>query len=215
MNFIGIVLLALALAIDAFFASFSYGLVTTQRRWANSIRLGLTTGFFQFLMPLIGFVFVSGLSRHSETFRGIIESWDHWIAFICFFLLGGNIIWESLRPDNPIDLPGQASHRESCHLIPWGTLLTVGIATSIDALIAGGSIFIINHRELSLGSDVPPFIASLIPATIIGLITSACTIAAFHLAQILQHLPTRLLGSLSGLILIGIGANILIEHLNH
>lgn len=211
MNFLEIILLALALAMDAFVVSFSYGLIMKRHRLGNALRLGTTTGCGQFLMPVIGFALISGAYRN-ESLRGIIESWDHWIAFGVFLLLGLKVIQESRNSSDDED----DIRNESSGLISIATLFAIGIATSIDALVAGGSIFLLSTQPcLTPGQSAALSLfpaASLIPATVIGLVTFMCAVTGFLSAGYLHRLPTRLLGILAGLVLIGIGTRILWEH---
>lgn len=209
MPLLEIILLALALSMDAFVVSFSYGLVMKRYRLANALRLGATTGFGQFVMPVAGFALISGAYRN-VSLRNAIESWDHWIAFSVFLLLGLKVIQEACCSCE------EEVHDDAAGLIAPATLLAVGIATSIDALVAGGSIFLLQVQPcLTPGKTIDPALfpaASLIPAAIIGTITFCCAFTGFRIAGCLHHLPTRLLGLVAGLVLIGIGTRILWQH---
>ncbi len=211
MTFLEIILLALALAMDAFVVSFSYGLVMKRHRMGNALRLGATTGLGQFLMPVIGFALIAGAYRNT-TLRSLIESCDHWIAFSVFLLLGLKVIQESWSSSND----DEDIHDESTGLISLTTLLAIGIATSIDALVAGGSIFLLNNQSCTTPAQTTDFAlfpaSSLIPASIIGIVTFLCAFSGFFSAGYLHRLPTRALGIVAGLVLIGIGSRILWEH---
>ena len=85
MSFPELFAIAVALAMDAFAVSVCAGCSLKRVTAVHFLRLSLTFGFFQFLMPVIGWAL--GL-----TVRGFIESWDHWIAFALLAWIGGNMI---------------------------------------------------------------------------------------------------------------------------
>ena len=85
MSFPELFAIAVALAMDAFAVSVCAGRALKRVTAVHFLRLSLTFGFFQFLMPVIGWAL--GL-----TVRGFIESWDHWIAFALLAWIGGNMI---------------------------------------------------------------------------------------------------------------------------
>ena len=89
MSFPELFAIAVALAMDAFAVSVCAGCALKRVTVVHFLRLSLTFGFFQFLMPVIGWAL--GL-----TVRGFIESWDHWIAFALLAWIGGNMIREAL-----------------------------------------------------------------------------------------------------------------------
>ena len=80
MTLFDIFLLGLALSVDAFVVSFSYGLVLKPHRMSNGLKLGAATGFFQFLMPVIGWA----LAASTAISRALIIGW----LFLCFWLWG-------------------------------------------------------------------------------------------------------------------------------
>lgn len=88
MSGIDVVLLGLALAVDAFVVSFSYGLILKRNRWRNAVSLGAATGLGQFVMPVAGWY-------GTNLVHGYIESIDHWIAFAVFLALGLKVIDEA------------------------------------------------------------------------------------------------------------------------
>ena len=85
MSFPELFALAVALAMDAFAVSVCSGCALKRVTTAHFLRLSLTFGFFQFLMPVIGWTL--GL-----TVRGFIETWDHWLAFALLAWIGGNML---------------------------------------------------------------------------------------------------------------------------
>ena len=128
MNPADLLFLAFALSVDAFVVAFSFGLIIKKNRFRNGMEISLATGGGQFLMPVLGF-FLTG------TVHGYIAEWDHWLGFAVFTILGINVIREGWNHRTNKELPDVSS-------LTAFTLLGVGIATSIDALVAGISIYL-------------------------------------------------------------------------
>lgn len=176
--------LALGLAADACAVSLTSGLTIKYITPNKAIKIALFFGIFQAIMPLLGWL--SGL-----VFRTYLVEIDHWIAFILLGAIGGKMIYDSLKPDeeeafNPLDL---------------STLIVLSIATSIDALAAGFGLSMIKDSILqTVGS--------------IGIITFICSFIAVYLGHFCGDIFKNKIGIVGGLILIGIGTKILIEHLN-
>jgi manganese efflux pump family protein len=210
MPVIEIVLLGLALSLDAFFVSFSYGLILKTHRHTNALRLGIATGLGQFVMPLLGYLSMTFAYRLDQ-FRSSIEACDHWIACIVFVLLGIKVYKESRDSSPSGDVPNQSTAKET---LSFFQLVAIGLATSIDAFVAGISIyFMVNPAGSTATSSTLPLDAILATMTI-GLITLTCAYVGFMIAKTLQHLPTRLLGAFAALVLIGLGIKIVIEHMS-
>ena len=119
MDILSLLFLAAALAMDAFSAAVTDGMIVKKIRFYDAIKVGLFFGVFQFLMPCIGNL-VSGFATD------IVERFDHWIAFVLLGFLGLHMIWESRTeqeiPKNPLKN---------------SSLLLAAFATSIDALAVG------------------------------------------------------------------------------
>ncbi len=182
MNYLEIMLIALALAVDATVYAFSYGLVLRQQRGMAAFRLALTVGAFQAGMPLLGY-------WGGEVLRSMVSTWAPWVVLAVFGMLGGSIIFKTWREDG----------KEEVSATPLGHagLFMVGVATSIDALAVGACMALgeIGGPQLQLGLAV----------SIIGIITFLCAMLSFHSARVLHHLPTRWLETLAGLLLIFLG----------
>ena len=153
------------------------------------IRMAFLFGFFQALMPLIGWLGIS-------YFQSFIEDYDHWIAFSLLAIIGGRMVWESLNP------------AEEQHFNPrrLRTQLLLAIATSIDALAVGISFACTGYHQLS---------QLTVPLLIIGIVsfffsTFGYTLGTHFGKNIAKRLKPELLG---GLILIAIGVKILTTHL--
>lgn len=119
MSLVEIFLLALALSIDACVVSFSYGICFNKNRLKNSILLAISTGFFQGLMPCIGYY----LTNLCKTY---IEPYAKLIVFLIFVYLGIKFVKEAFDKNK---------NKPNC--IGIICLLLIGIATSIDAFSAG------------------------------------------------------------------------------
>lgn len=195
MPLLNIILLGLALAVDAFVVSFSYGAVLKRHRMSNSLALATATGFGQFIMPVLGFILSSSIHYY-------VSSFDHWIAFGVFFILGSKIIFDACGKDD---------NAPQLHSLSFKVLCIIGIATSIDAFIAGASLYIMLHGS---ACDSPSCFSAVFPGIIIGIITFLCAFAGFHMAKVLHRIPTKILECVAGLTLIAIGLNVLIGHLS-
>lgn len=177
---IALLILALALAMDAFAVSLAQG-AAGRIRLKQAISLALAFGVAQGVMPLIGW----GLGT---AFSGWFEAIDHWIAFAILSLLGLNMIRESREDTEP--RPALAG---------W-PLFAAAVATSIDAAAAGITLPLLG---LPVG----------FACGTIGAVTAVvCFAGALGGGHASRHLEGRaeLLG---GLVLIGLGVKILVEHL--
>ncbi len=119
MSLTSLILLAVALSIDACAVSFAHGLVLERNKLKNAVMLGLFTGFFQAIMPLVGYFITT-------PFYKFIEPVSKWIVFAIFLYLGLKIIKVSFDEE-----------REIPKCLSIQCLFIIAIATSIDALVAG------------------------------------------------------------------------------
>lgn len=182
MNYLEIILIALALAVDATVYAFSYGLVLRQGRGKAALMLAATVGLFQAGMPLPGY-------WGGAFLRGVVSNWAPWLVLVVFCLLGGSIIYKAWCGDEEARPGNQA--------MGFCGLMLVGVATSIDALAVGTC--------MALGNIGGPQLQLWLAVSIIGSITFACALLSFHSARLLHHLPTRWLESAAGVLLIGLG----------
>lgn len=184
-----IIIIALALAVDATVYSFSYGLVLRCCRLRNSLWLALTVGAFQAGMPLLGYL-------GGEEVRDYVAQWQSGIVAAVFCGLGAYVIYGAWKGDED---EGNCCSKD-CNPLGLIALLLVGVATAIDALAVGVAMALgdIGGTDLSQ----PQLILHV---SIIGAVTFVCSLAAFHSARLLHHLPTRWLESIAGLLLIALG----------
>ena len=161
MNLIDIILLAVALAMDCFTVSIVSGLMSQDSQFhhlpAWLYRMAFLFGFFQALMPLLGWLGII----HFETY---IEAYDHWIAFGLLVFIGGKMVWESFSDD-------EDQHFNPRHL---HTQLLLAVATSIDALAVGISFALTGYTILS---------QLTMPLIIIGIVSFLFSLAGYHLGR--------------------------------
>ncbi len=171
MNLIDIILLGLALGIDCLVVSFSQGLVFKYNRLKNSLSLALVMGLFQGGMPVIGYVGADYMYK-------LIVPFSKWIVFGIFFILGVKFIFESFQ-----------KKEEVIQCIGLKCLISLGVATSIDALVSGATLRL-THTSL------------LLSVIIIGLASFMMSIAGFWFGNFIKNIPAKYLEILGGLILI-------------
>lgn len=184
MDYFFIIALAVGLAMDAFAVSVSCGLCVIKKRYFNALRAALFFGFFQWGMLSLGWL-------AGSAFRTFIEPVDHWIAFALLAFIGVKMWKESLDEDSePLDLTSLK------------LMLTLSLATSIDAFAAGISI-------TALGYPI------MVPSIWVGVITFCLSYLGVMLGCWMsnyEHLR-KYLDRVGSVILIGIGIKILLEHL--
>ena len=129
MTYIEIILLALALSVDACVVSFTYGLYFDKNRMKNMMLLASFTSIFQGLMPCFGYFLASVVKSY-------ISPYSKWIIFLIFVFLGLKFIKEAFEENKKPD----------CINLPC--LFLIGIATSIDAFSAGISLFLYGNHIL-------------------------------------------------------------------
>ena len=183
-------LLAIGLAMDCFAVSIASGIILKRTRWRPMLIMAFAFGLFQAIMPLIGWMCV-------KTFSHLIESIEHWIAFGILSFLGGRMILESFKEEECCQLFNPASLK---------VVLTMAVATSIDALAVGISFAFLGIQDYS---DI------LSPILIIGFVSFVLSLIGLIFGiqcgcGLARKLKAELWG---GIILVIIGIKILIEHL--
>ena len=146
MPFIELFVLSIGLSMDAFAVAICKGLSLERFSLDKSILVGAYFGIFQGLMPFIGYLL-------GVNFQDKISAVDHWIAFALLFLIGFNMIRESLQCENECDLDDSLSFKN---------MVMLAIATSIDALAIGITFAILNVNivKSSLVIGIVTFIIS-------------------------------------------------------
>ena len=184
MSFVEILLIGIGLSMDAFSVSVCKGLTTKKFSWKMALICGLWFGFFQALMPLIGYFL-------GVQFEQYITAVDHWIAFGLLFLIGANMIREAVWDKDDQDNNGA---------LDFKTMLLLAIATSIDALAVGVSFACI---QVKIWSSV----------LIIGTTTFLFSVLGVKIGNVFGSKFEKSAGVIGGIILIVIGLKILLEHL--
>lgn len=209
MNFLTVFFIAVGLAMDAFAVSVSTGMTVCDFNWKHNLKMSLLFGIFQFAMPVAGFF---GATR----FRSYIESFDHWIAFALLVLIGGKMLWEAIfsrgeaeriasAPDCPVPYgaaapAGGKKGLMAADLLTSRRLLVLAVATSIDALAVGVSMAF-------LQVDI------WWPSVLIGVVAFAFSCAGGFLGCRIGPVLGKIAEIAGGLILVGIGVKILLDHL--
>lgn len=187
MDIITILFIAVGLSMDAFAVSIARGFAMEKLHVKHAIRIAFFFGLFQFLMPLVGWLCGAGL-------KNVIAGVDHWIAFALLSFIGVKMIYEStkLKEDKDCKKVG------GC--ISLRLLLILSVATSIDALAVGLSLSLLG-------------VAVIFPAVVIGVVTFIFSFFGVVIGERFGHFFESKIEIFGGIILIGIGTKILIQHL--
>jgi|ERR1035437_3625905 putative Mn2+ efflux pump MntP len=184
MDLITIIIISVGLAMDCFAVSISAGTTGLNFRLKNLVLMALSFGVFQSVMTLMGWLAGSG-------FKSFIESFDYWIAFGLLAIIGAKMLKEGLKKDS-----GYKNDYTSGKVI-----ILLSFATSIDALAAGVSFSVMKS-------------GLLMPVLMIGAVSFAFTILGGAIGKKAGQMFGKRAEIAGGLILIGIGVKILLEHFN-
>ena len=194
MSVFEIILLAVALAMDAFAVAICKGLATEKANAKHMLITGAWFGFFQALMPFIGCTL-------GAAFLTYIEAFDHWIAFVLLGFIGANMIREALS-DRGCDCEcGDGCDASSGSFAPK-VMFTMAIATSIDALAAG----------VGMSVDLSGMGQILFAVISIGVITFGLSALGVKIGNVFGAKYKFIAELCGGVVLVGMGLKILIEH---
>ena len=168
---------------DAFAVSICKGLSMPRMKWKNAIIIGLYFGYFQALMPALGYLL-------GVNFQDRISNIDHWVAFILLAVIGINMIKEAISKDNDV-------HNDS---IKFKDMIVLAIATSIDALAIGITFAFLN-------------VNLILAISLIGVITFIISVLGVKVGNIFGDKYEKKAEFAGGIILILLGIKILLEHL--
>ncbi len=182
---IAVLILSLALAMDAFAVALVRGAAGPHSAW-RALETGAAFGAAQGIMPLLGWALGS-------LFAGWMEAADHWIAFALLSFLGYRMLREGLEDDEDEATPETTGRSRVV------VLCAAAIATSIDAAAAG----------LTLDLFALPVLASCL---VIGAVTFALCVPAYWFAARIGPALGKKAEVLGGVVLIGLGVRILAEH---
>ena len=182
------ILLGIGLAMDAFSVSIANALNEPEMKITRMSLIAGCYAFFQFIMPVAGWVCVHTIAQIFTSFQKFIP----WIALILLLYIGGKMLWESFHNEESDD-------SSEIKKLTFVLLIVQGVATSIDALSVGFTIADYN------------FSSALVASIIIAAVTFAICITGLKIGK---TVGTRLSGKaeiLGGLILIGIGIEIFVR----
>lgn len=187
MGFFALFALGIGLSMDAFAVSVCKGLSTKKANAKGMILCGIWFGGFQALMPLIGYLLGS-------LFATAIEAVDHWIAFGLLVLIGLNMLKEAFEKKEYCGCENNAD-------FSFKTMLTMAVATSIDALAVGISLAMAGNVNICLA------------VCLIGVTTFILSAIGVKIGSVFGDKFEKKAQIAGGVILILLGLKILLEHL--
>ena len=195
MDFITLFLFAVGLCFDSFAVSLSCGMSCCACTRRRLFRFAAVLGLSQGLMPLIGWAVATN-------FRTVIEAYDHWIAFALLLFLGGKMIWESFGEEDDEHLKGNP--------FALGRNVMLGVATSIDALVAGIAMALLPLTIIPVESQLLNMLVAVVVIALVTLVSSLTGLYMWRRSRGRLGERAELIG---GVILILIGVKVLVEHL--
>ena len=186
MFFFNSVLLGVGLAMDAFSVSLANGLNEPDMKRSKICGIAGTFGFFQALMPVIGWICVHTVVQYFSAFEKLIP----WIALVLLLFIGGKMLIEGIKNEE------EESEKAG---VGFGALMVQGIATSIDALSVG---FTISDYNLPM---------ALVCAAVIAVVTFIISIAGLFIGRKFGTKLSNKAAILGGSILVFIGLEIWIK----
>ena len=191
MGILELIIIAVGVSMDAFAVSVCKGLSCPEKTRKTALLCGIWFGLFQMIMPLIGYLIGS-------VFAGMIERFDHWIAFVLLLFIGGKMIIEALSKKG---LPLEADdNEEDKNDLSISKMLLLAIATSIDALAVGVTFAMVETNI---------FIA----ISLIGIFTFSLSFIGALIGKHFGEKHRKVATFIGGLVIVLIGVKILIEHL--
>ena len=194
------ILLGVGLAMDAFSVSAANGLAEPNMKKSKEFSISGTFAFFQFLMPMLGWVLVHFAAEQFTAFQKAVP----YIALVLLLFIGGKMLYEGIKNRGGNDKNGENNENgeeaatAATNLSPV-RLLVQGIATSIDALSVGFTIAEYKVAE------------ALVCSAIVAAVTFGICVAGTFIGK---KFGTKLAGKatiLGGVILIIIGLEIFIK----
>lgn len=184
MNHWVLLAVAVGLALDAFAVALGTSIAICRVSGRQVFRLSFHFGLFQALMPILGWA-------GGRLLAEVVAPWDHWVAFALLSAIGLKSIWESVKKDDDGRAPRDPT-------LGW-SLMALSVATSIDALAVGLSLAMLG-------------VAILFPAVVIGLTAGLLTVIGMLAGGRLGVRFGSRLEAFGGLVLIGIGIKIVVDH---
>jgi putative Mn2+ efflux pump MntP len=185
MNLSATILLAFGMSMDAFAASMGKGATLHKPKFSEALRTGLIFGVIETLTPLVGW----GLGMLASQF---VLEWNHWIAFVLLVFLGGRMVIEGIRNETSEDDEPVRRHG-------FWLLVTTAIATSLDAMAVGVGLAFLQVNIIAT-------------ALAIGCATLIMSTLGMMIGRYIGPLLGKRAEILGGVVLIGIGTQILWSH---
>lgn len=188
MSFWVILGIAVGLAMDTLAVSIATSVMLRGVTRRQVFRFAFHFGLFQAVMPIIGWA--AGIH-----FVHYISNWDHWIAFGLLAFVGGKAVHEALTENDNEE--SSLSRKDPTR--GW-SLVMLSVATSIDALAVGLSFAVLDVTIWK-------------PVAIIGMVTALITMSGMLVGAKVGSRFGKHVEVLGGLILVGIGIKILLQHI--
>ena len=182
---ISLVIIALSLSVDCFAVSISGSASMKTLSAPQILRASFSFGLFQAIMPALGWL-------AGRTVVELVANYDHWVVFCLLAAVGGKMIWDAIRSGN--------DREKDIDITKGWLLLTLSLATSIDALTIGLSFAF-------LEVDI------VLACSVIGIVAFAASITGFVLSKKLGELVGTKAEIIGGIVLIIIGFRILLSHI--
>ena len=199
--------MSVALAMDACAVAMSNGMCDAKMPVKKAVLIGVFFGFFQFLMPLIGY-FITGAVANA--FVEVFEKLSAWISFALLAFLGGKMVIEGVKEWRE----KLSENNETAGVCPYPRqqltlqkLTLQAVATSIDALAVGVTL------KMATMSDTGLAFGLWGATAVIGVITFALSFASVFIGKKIGDKLADKAGLFGGLVLLAIGIKILIEGL--
>lgn len=193
MSIITLLLMAVGLSMDAFAVSISSGILLCKARWGQTFKIAGAFGCFRGSCP-------SSATPSRGCSPGRSQAFDHWIAFGLLVFIGGKMLWEVLRGGED-----DAPRGDPCG---WMNLLVMAVATSIDAMAVGVSLAVMPHTGMLSGDY-----GYLLCCAVIAAVTFVICAVGVKIGCKTGDMFGRKAEIAGGIVLIGIGVKILLEHL--
>jgi len=182
MSFIAMLIIAVGLSVDSMAAGISTGVCMKRISIFDGVKVAFVFAFFQGGLPILGWF-------AGNSFKDIIADYDHWVAFVLLLGIGAKMLYEGIGKN---DDKGICSNN-------FLLLVGIGLATSIDALIVGVGIGLLGH-------------SIWLPAVVIGATTFLLSLSGIYFGHHVGHRINLRLEMIGGVVLIGLGIKILVEH---
>lgn len=213
MGFWDLLLMAVALSMDACALAMTNGMTNVKIPFKKALLVGAFFGFFQFLMPVVGY-FITGVL--ADAFLDTFERISAWVSFALLAFLGGKMLFDGIKEwreskthkDAFCEINGDAAACRVCEKpseLTIGKLFLQAIATSIDALAVGVTLQMAALSESGLALGVWG------ATGLIGVTTLLLSVGAVYIGKFVGNKLADKATILGGVVLVGIGVKILLE----